>query len=94
MTGRVKSDDGFGSRLPKRVRRGWSKAQQIAGDAAPLGFERFPTDRLPRATVPVCRILVIAFLAMQVRVHPCSIAAFTFLRPVVRLLPVAPGIPP
>src|ERR1700687_1151054 len=56
-------------------------AHQVAYDAAPLRVEWFSANGLSRSPVPVSRVLLIAFLAMQVGVHPGSLGSFILLCP-------------
>ena len=54
-------------------------SQQISDDAEPFRIERFPANGLACATIPVGCITLIAFLAMEVGVHPRALGAFVLL---------------
>src|SRR5262249_37971679 len=68
--------------------------QQRLHNTQPFPLERLTTNRFSRAPIPVCRIPLIAFLAMQIRVHPRALSPFVSLRRFVRPCPVAFAIPP
>jgi len=68
--------------------------QQLFHNADPLRIERFPANRLPRSTIPVGCISLIAFFAMQVGVHPRTLGAFVLLRRFVGRCRIVIGIPP
>jgi hypothetical protein len=69
-------------------------SQQISHDAQPFRIEWLSAHRLPRPTIPVGCVALIAFLAMQVGVHPRTLDAFVLLGGFVCLSPMALGIPP
>jgi hypothetical protein len=69
-------------------------SQQLSHNAEPFRIQWFPTNRLPRPTVPISCVALIAFLAMQVGVHPRTLGAFVLLSRFVSLSPIALGIPP
>jgi hypothetical protein len=73
---------------------GGTLSDQVAYDLAPLYLERVSADWLPRLPVPVIRVALIAFLAMQIGVYPRTCGAFILLRKFMCELPIAPGIPP
>src|SRR5262245_52071756 len=62
--------------------------KQRRGDRAPLGVERSGRVRLAGAVIPVARIAVVAFLAVQVRVDPGAVLTVDVLGEAVCLLPV------
>jgi hypothetical protein len=68
--------------------------QQSRRDADPLRIKWFPANGLACATVPIRRVAIIPFLAMQVSVNPRTIPAFVLLGRFVRSPPIALGIPP
>lgn len=69
-------------------------SQQSFHDAEPFHIERFSAHRLPRPTVPVRRVALIAFLAVQVGMNPRTFRAFVLLSRFVRPIPVALAVPP
>jgi hypothetical protein len=66
----------------------------ISRDAKPFRIERLSADRFSRPTVPVRRVVRIAFLTMQVGVHPRTLGPFVLLGRFVCPLPIALGVPP
>ncbi len=72
------------SRSPRR----WSS------DRLPLFLQRVAARRAPRLPVPVSRIAGVALFAVQIRVHPCAIAALALLCHFVGAFPVALGVEP
>src|ERR1700675_1865511 len=68
--------------------------QHRIDDAQPLRIERLPAHRLASPAVPVCGIPLIAFLAMQVGMHPRTVLPFILLCGFVCSLPVALASPP
>lgn len=44
--------------------------QQFGNDADPLRIRRFPANRLARPTVPVRCVALVAFLSVEIGVHP------------------------
>jgi hypothetical protein len=60
----------------------------------PFDIEWLLAHRLPRSTIPIVRVVLIAFFAMQVGVHPRTLRAFVFLSRFMRLFPIPLGIPP
>src|SRR6476619_7249590 len=65
-------------------------------NGAPLRLERHIIRRASAtgARVPVTRVTGVTLLAMQIRVHPRSIATVIFLRTPMRRLPVAARVMP
>ena len=72
----------------------YALAEQLSHDATPLRIERLPAYWLACATVPIRRVVLIAFLAMQVGMNPRTIPAFVLLGGFVRPLPISFRIPP
>jgi hypothetical protein len=70
------------------------RSQQISHDAQPFGVQWVPANGLASPTVPIFCIALIAFLAMQVGVHPRTLGALVLLGRFVRSLPIAFAIPP
>src|SRR5262249_4521938 len=68
--------------------------EQSLCDAGPLRVQRLPAHRLTGASVPIRGIVLIAFLAVQVGVNPCTLPPLVFLGGFVGSLPIALGIPP
>lgn len=62
--------------------------------AQPLLIERLPANRLSCSVVPIYGVALIAFLAMEVGMHPRASDAFVLLRTFVSAIPVAFGVPP
>lgn len=68
--------------------------QQSRYDTDPLRVKRLSADRLASTSVPIRGVLLIAFLAVQVGVNPCTFPSRVFLGGFMRALPIALGIPP
>src|ERR1035437_1522253 len=68
--------------------------QQISRDAEPFHIEWLWANSLPCSTVPIRRVALITFFAMQVGVHPRTLHAFVLLSRCVGQIPIALGIPP
>jgi hypothetical protein len=68
--------------------------QQRIDDAQPFRIERLPAHRLASPAIPVGSVALIAFLAVQVGMHPRTLDAFVLLGGFVRPRPIALGIPP
>src|SRR5271165_2935480 len=68
--------------------------QQRLGDRLPFLVERRSADPLPGAAVPVGGVAGVAFLAVQIVVHPVSDAALVGLRGVMRAVPVTLCVEP
>jgi len=60
----------------------------------PFGIERLSAYRLPRSTIPIDCVALIAFLAMQIGMDPRTLRAFIVLGRFMRLFPIALGVPP
>jgi len=71
-----------------------SHTQQRHGDLRPFPVKRVSGWCLAGATIPVLRVRVVTFFAMQIRVNPCTCGAFVLLSRLMRSRPVAFGIPP
>jgi hypothetical protein len=69
-------------------------SEQRLRDAYPLRIERLPANWLARPAVLIRCVALVAFLAMEVGMHPRAILAFVVLRGFVRPRPIALGIPP
>jgi hypothetical protein len=69
-------------------------SQQSSHDAEPFCIERLYAHGLTSPTVPVCRVALIAFFAMQVGMYPRALHAFVLLGRFVCSRPIAFGIPP
>jgi hypothetical protein len=69
-------------------------SQQSYHDAQPFRIERLFANGFASAMIPVRRVVLIAFLAVQICVNPRAILAFVLLGGFVRSFPVALGIPP
>jgi len=67
---------------------------QCFDDSEPFVIEWLPANRLRRPTIPVSSVVLIAFLAMQVGMHPRTIGAFVLLRRFVCSRPIALAVPP
>jgi len=52
---------------------GLYRSQQMRHDAEPFRIKRLPANWFASPTVPICRIVFVAFLAMEVGVHPRTI---------------------
>jgi hypothetical protein len=63
-------------------------------DSQPLRLERFAADRFPGAAVPVRCIALIAFLPVEVGVHPRALEVFDLLSAFMGAGPIAFRIPP
>ena len=61
--------------------------EQLPRDAKPFRLQWLPAYRLARPTIPVRRVVLIAFLAMRIGVNPRTIAAFVLLSGLVRPRP-------
>src|ERR1700727_3430442 len=68
--------------------------QQSFHDAEPFRVQRLPANGLPRSTVPIGCVTLIALSAMQVGVHPRALRSFVLLRRFVSPRPIALGLPP
>ena len=68
--------------------------QEGGNDLLPFRVERQHAVRLTGLSVPVAGVPFVAFLAMEVGVHPGCIRSVFRLRDFVRLVPVAFGLPP
>jgi hypothetical protein len=77
-----------------QIHRCGDLSQQSFHNAEPFRIEWFSAYRLSRPTVPIGRVALIAFFAMQVGVHPRTIGAFVLLGGFVRSRPVAFAIRP
>jgi hypothetical protein len=73
-----------------------SAREEFARDVRPLRFERCSRGRLcpTRAGIPIPRIPNVAFLAVQIRMHPRTVATVVFLRAIVSRVPVPARIVP
>ena len=75
------------------MRRVWrsASAQQRRGDRLPLVVERARCRRLARSAIPIAGVAGVAFLAVEVAVHPRALGRLDVLRDPVRALqsPVA-----
>jgi hypothetical protein len=69
-------------------------SQQRSNDAQPLRIERLAAHGLTCPPLPIGGITLIAFLAVQVGMHPRTVTPFVLLGGFVRLLPIAFAIPP
>jgi len=74
--------------------RGTNSCQQFLYETEPLRIERLPAHRLFRPAIPVLRIALITFLAMQVGVNPRPFDALVPLGGLVCPPPIALAIPP
>jgi len=68
--------------------------QQRCNNAEPFRVERLPAPGLARPAVPIRRVALIAFLAVQVRVNPRAIRPLVLLRGFVSTFPVTLCVPP
>lgn len=68
--------------------------QQLLDDAEPFCIERFSTNGLPCAAVPIGSVVPIAFRPMEVGVNPRALSSFVLLGGFVRPLPIALAVPP
>lgn len=59
----------------------------------PFRIEWLPAPGLASSPIPVCCVALIAFLAMEIRMHPRTLDAFVLLCGFVRSFPVALGVP-
>jgi hypothetical protein len=66
----------------------------MSRDVEPFRIEWLSASRLSRPTIPISGVALIAFLAMQVGVHPRTLGAFVLLSRFVGLFPITFGIPP
>ena len=57
--------------------RSWP--QQSSRDAEPFRIERISANRLASATIPVCRIVLIALLAVEISMYPRTLDAIVLL---------------
>jgi hypothetical protein len=71
-----------------------SLSQQGSHEPKPFSIEWFSANWLARPTVPVRRVALIAFIAVQVGVNPRTVTTFVLLSGFVRSRPIALGIPP
>jgi hypothetical protein len=60
----------------------------------PFILEGFPANGLTCTTIPVRRVVLIAFLAMEVSVDPRTLGAFVLLCRLVGSRPIALRVPP
>jgi hypothetical protein len=67
--------------------------EQSLYDAHPLRIKRPSADRLVSTSVAIRGVLLIAFLAVEVGVNPCTFPSRIFLSGFMRSLPIALGIP-
>ena len=68
--------------------------QQSFHHVEPFCIEWLVANGLASATVPIACVPLIAFLAVEIRMHPRAIPAFVLLRGFVRPCPIALGVPP
>src|SRR5689334_22379165 len=69
--------------------------QELGGEGRPLVLHRAGGDRLAGAAVPAAGIAHVAFLVMQMGMHPIDVVVvLVLLADLVRLVPVALGRPP
>ena len=71
-----------------------SRFQQSSHDGKPFLIQGLPADRLACASVPVRRVTLISFFAVEIGVYPRTLDAFIFLSEFVRSRPITLGIPP
>src|SRR5580658_9609370 len=69
-------------------------SQQISHDSEPFRIERLSADGFDCATVPILRVALIAFFAVEVSMYPRTLDAFILLSGFVRSSPIALCIPP
>jgi hypothetical protein len=69
-------------------------SQQDSHNAEPLRIQRLSAHGLARPVVPIRCVALIAFLTVQVRMHPRTVAPFVLLCGFVRPRPVALAVPP
>ena len=70
------------------------RVEERTRDLAPLVIERRRGFGAARTAIPVACVVWIAFLAVQIGVHPGSVSRVDLLRQLVRAAPVAPRIVP
>src|ERR1700680_2692009 len=84
-------------RSPQRLNsatKNSASVQQRIDDAEPFRIEWLSANEFARSAVPIVGVALIAFLAMQVGMHPRTVPPFILLCEFVRSLPVALGVPP
>jgi hypothetical protein len=88
------ASDGFAECRMFGVRSVWRILQQLRDYPCPFRVQCVRCHVLTRLPIPIRRISGIAFLAMQIGVHPRGSSARDVLRDRVRLIPVTAGIVP
>ena len=68
--------------------------QQFFSNAQPFRIKRSGEHRLGRPLVPISRVAVIAFLAMEIGMNPRPVAALDLLSRFVAACPFALSVPP
>ena len=68
--------------------------QQGFHDAQPFRIERIPRYRVGGSTIPILRVMLIAFLAMEVGMNPGTCRPLILLSRLMGANPIALGIPP
>src|SRR5437870_2704630 len=84
-------------RSPRRLNcatKNSASLQQRIDDAEPFRIEWLSANGFARSAVPIVGVALIAFLAMQVGMHPPTVPPFILLCGFVRPFPVALGVPP
>ena len=79
--------------IPNRCRE-VNLHQQSFHDAEPFRIEWLPANRLASPTIPVGGVVLIAFLPVEVGMHPRTVVTFVPLGRFVGMSPIALGIPP
>jgi hypothetical protein len=69
-------------------------SQQSFHDTEPSRTQRFTRHGLPRPTIPICCVALIAFLSMEVGVDPRTLGSVVLLGRFVRQRPTALGVSP
>ena len=67
---------------------------QVRNDAEPFRIQRLSVNGLTRPTVPVSRVALIAFLAVEVSMYPRTLDSFVLLCGFVRSRPIVLRVPP
>ena len=67
---------------------------ELSHDAEPFRIQWLPANRLACATVPVRRVVLIAFFSMEVGVYPRTLRSFVLLSGFVCPRPIALRVPP
>ncbi len=69
-------------------------SQQSLHNAEPFRIQRLPANGLASATIPVRRVVLIAFFSMEVGVYPRALHAFVLLSRFVGSRPISLRVPP